>query len=92
MAFLESSRYHGLPTVTVETRQGRTVTAVTLRVPPEVDGEPHAVQEDERLDLVADRSYQDATRFWRIADANRELDSRRLAAPGRSIAVPRRPS
>jgi len=92
MAFLKSSRYYGLPTSTETTRDGRTVTAVTLRVPPEIDGEPVTVQEDERLDLIAQRSYKDATRFWRIADANRELDARRLAKPGRRIAVPRNPS
>jgi hypothetical protein len=92
MTFLKSSRYYGLPTVTVATRDGRPVSAVALRVPPEIDGEPYTVREDERLDLIANHSYKDATRFWRIADANRELDARRLAVPGRRIAVPRNPS
>lgn len=92
MAFLKSSRYFTQPTETVTTRDGRSATAVTLRVPPEIDGEPVTVQQDERLDLIADRSYKDATRFWRIADANTELDARRLATPGRRIDVPRNPS
>lgn len=89
MAFLKSSRYHGLPTVEVETRQGRKVTALTLRVLPAVEGAPYTIQENDRLDLIANRSYQDGTRFWHIADANSELEAGHLIEPGRQIAVPK---
>lgn len=88
MAFHTTSRYHGLPTVQATARDGRTVTAVALRVLPAAVGEPHVVREEDRLDLIADRTYDDPTRFWRIADANSELEARRLLAPGREIAVP----
>jgi nucleoid-associated protein YgaU len=88
MAFLETSRYHGVPTVEATSRDGRIVTAVALRVPPATAGEPYRVEEEDRLDLIADRSYGDPTRFWRIADANTELEAGRLLEPGREIGVP----
>ena len=60
---------------------------IDLRV---VSGDPHAVQSGERLDVIADSRYGDATRFWHIADANTELDSRTLTdTVGESILVPR---
>lgn len=89
MAFLKSSRYYGLPTVEVETRQGRTVSAVKLRVLPVVSGTPHRVQENDRLDLMANTTYKDATRFWRIADANSELEANELIHADNEIEVPR---
>ena len=88
MAFLKTSRYHDLATVEAPGPGGRTVTALTLRIPEPAAGEPYRVGEDDRLDLIADRSYGDPTRFWRIADANSELDARRLIEPGREIGVP----
>lgn len=88
MAFLKTSRYHEVPTVEATSRDGRPVTAVALRVPPPTAGEPYRVLEDDRLDLIADRTYDDPTAFWRIADANSELEARRLLEPGREIGVP----
>ena len=88
MAFLKRSRYAAVPTVEAPASGGRTVTAVSLRTLPPTDGDPYIVLENDRLDLIADRSYGEATRFWRIADANSELDARRLIEPGREIDVP----
>ncbi len=87
MAFLKSSRYAGQPTVEAEAADGRRVKAVTLRFLPQVDGDPYTMKEDDRLDLVADRSYKDPTRFWRIADANTELEARQLERQGQEIKV-----
>ena len=87
MAFLKRSRYAGQPTVEAEAADGRQVEAVTLRFLSQVDGDPYTRKENDRLDLVADRSYKDPTRFWRIADANTELDARQLERPGREINV-----
>jgi hypothetical protein len=88
MAFLKSSRYAGLPTVEAPAGQQRTATAVTLRILPPTDGEPYRVLENDRLDLIADRAYGDATRFWHIADANTALDARTLVQPGNEIDLP----
>ena len=90
MAFLKTSRYHDLPTVEAPARGGRMVTALTLRLLPPTPGDRYRVQEDDRLDLIADRTYGDPTRFWRIADANSELEARRLLEPDREIGVPPR--
>jgi hypothetical protein len=89
MAFLKTSRYAQQPTVEAPGPRGKTVTALTLRGLPPTEGDPYRVRDDDRLDLVADRSFGDATQFWRIADANSELDARRLIEPGREIDVPR---
>jgi hypothetical protein len=89
MAFLKSSRYFGLPTVTVEVA-GRRVTAVTLRRLAEPASKPYVVESHDRLDVIAQRDYQDGTRFWAIADANTELEAEQLTAqPGRVIETPK---
>jgi hypothetical protein len=64
------------------------VTAVALRGLPPAAGDPYEVAEDDRLDLIANRTYKDATAWWHVADANTELDARRLVEPGREISVP----
>jgi hypothetical protein len=47
------------------------------------------VLEKDRLDLLARTALEDGTAFWRIADANTELQARRLEEPpGRVIDLP----
>jgi hypothetical protein len=87
--FRDRSRYHGLPTETVPHPDGRTVTTVKLRRLPPTPGKPLAVRGGDRLDLLAHARLGDAAGFWRIADANSELEARRLEGPaGRVIDVP----
>jgi hypothetical protein len=87
--FLDNSRYARVETVETKTESG-TVVALKLRRLPPVAGDPHTVQSGERLDVIADAQYGDATRFWHIADANTALDSRTLTETvGESILVPR---
>jgi hypothetical protein len=87
--FHDRSRYHGLPTESVALPDGRTVTAVKLRRLPPTPGKPFAVREHDRLDLLARTHLDDGTAFWRIADANTELQARRLEEPpGRVIDLP----
>ncbi len=89
--FSERSRYRGVPTETVPHPDGRTVTVVKLRRLPPVEGRPLAVEETDRLDLLAHTHLGDGTAFWRIADANTELQARRLERPpARVIGVPER--
>lgn len=89
--FLKNSRYYGLPTVTAKDRSGRDVSAVTLRRLPETPGDDHPVTSSDRLDILADAGYADATRYWHIADANSELEANELTrAVGRVIKVPSR--
>jgi hypothetical protein len=89
--FLKSSRYHGLPTVTGRDRAGREVAAVKLRPLPATPGEIWTVKGHDRLDVMAEERYRDATRYWLIADANTELEANALTVRAqRPIKVPRR--
>jgi nucleoid-associated protein YgaU len=76
--FLKSSRYAKTPQVTLTLEDGTQVTAVKLRSVPATPGDAIAITSNDRLDVMAERNYGDATRYWRIADANSALDSRRL--------------
>ena len=87
--FSDRSRYYGLPVETVTHPDGRTVTAVKLRRLPPTTGKPFSVREHDRLDLLARTYLEDGTAFWRIADANTELEARRLEGPpARVIDLP----
>ncbi len=89
--FLKNSRYYGLPTVTAVDCNGREVAAVKLRRLPATQGDDHAVTSSDRVDILADARYADATRYWRIADANSELEAEELTRQvGRVIEVPSR--
>jgi nucleoid-associated protein YgaU len=88
--FLKNSRYAGLPTVDATDRAGATVAAVKLRPLPVTPGDPVTVQAHDQLDAMSERRYGDATRYWRIADANSELEAASLLQPtGRPITVPK---
>ena len=87
--FLENSRYHEQPTIEVRAPDGRIVTALKLRTLPDQAGSPHVVQDHDRLDILAQQNSGDGTKFWRIADANTELQANDLLAePGATINLP----
>jgi hypothetical protein len=87
--FLDSSRYARLTPSVIRTRSGREVTVIHLRRLPTVTGAPHTVTGTDRLDIIAQRTYADSTRFWHIADANTELEANKLLQPvNRVIKVP----
>jgi hypothetical protein len=89
--FLKSSRYYGIETVQAADRSGRAVTAVKLRQLPPTAGTPVIVRESDQLDVIAERRYREATRFWHVADANTELEANELVrTPNRTILVPER--
>lgn len=88
--FLDTSRYARVAQDTVPTRSGRTGSAIRLRALPPTTGEPYAVIDRDRLDLLAQARYADDTRFWHIADANTALDARTLTDDtGDVIILPR---
>jgi len=87
--FLKNSRYYGLETVETVDRHGRAVTAIRRRKLAAATGDAHAVQGPDRLDVMAERTYKVATRFWHVADANTELEANELTrVAGRVINVP----
>lgn len=89
MIFLESSRYASLEARKTITRKGRTVSVIPLRRLPETNATYHKVSASDRLDILAHRQFREATQFWRIADANTDLEARQLLVePGRAIQLP----
>jgi hypothetical protein len=87
--FLSNSRYAKVATVTTTLATGEDVVALKLRKLTPVSGDPRPVLSGDRLDVIAQQSYADATQFWHIADANTALDSRTLVAePGDTVIVP----
>ena len=79
--FLPQSRYANVAQVTVIRADGSTASAVKLRRLPQVAGDPTTMNANDRLDIIAGQEYGDGSMFWHIADANTELDSRRLLEP-----------
>jgi hypothetical protein len=89
--FLKNSRYYGLETVEATDRHGRVVKAIKRRALPATSGDAYSVQGPDRLDVLAQRLYRDATRFWHIADANTELEANELTRVAhRVIDVPKK--
>lgn len=87
--FLETSRYFNLPQVSVTNGKGGTVSALTLRRLPGVVGQPTVIRANDRLDILAQQRYDNPTQYWRIADANTELQANALVDEvGRVIGVP----
>ena len=88
--FDKRSRYQKVDTVTVLRADGERMQAVKLRRLPKVSGGPHVVRTADQLDVLAGARYDDGAGFWRIADANTELEANELVATdGRTIQVPR---
>lgn len=88
--FLDASRYARVAQDETTTRDGRRVTALRLRRLPPTAGDDLAVKDNDRLDLLAQSTYGDGTRFWRIADANSRLDAGELTAvTGRNLKLPK---
>ncbi|WKZ19050.1 MAG: hypothetical protein QY310_00445 [Candidatus Jettenia sp. CY-1] len=89
--FLESSRYNKIKTVDVIMKDGRAVKAITLRKLPFIQGKHTMIKGNDRLDIIARRTYNNPTMFWRIADANTELQVNDLVKEtGRMIKIPER--
>ncbi|HEY5061692.1 MAG TPA: hypothetical protein VII52_09170 [Gemmatimonadaceae bacterium] len=89
--FLPNSRYAKTPVVQAAAADGRVVNAVKRRGLPAVAGDAAQVQGQDKLDVIALRTYQDGTMYWHIADANTELQAPELTrVAGRIIDVPSR--
>ncbi len=78
--FLENSRYTKTKIIKVTLDNGKEVSAVRLRKLAITRGQYHNVKQNDRLDILAGKHYDDATKFWHIADANTELEANDLVA------------
>jgi hypothetical protein len=87
--FAKNSRYKDLPTVSVTTEDGDIVPAVKLRMLGQPLSRPAMITQGDQLDVLAQRQYQGATRYWHLADANTELEANSLTGePGSVIQAP----
>ena len=88
--FDPNSRYAKVPTFTAVDRRGRTVNVVEPA--PALDqglAGYHVRRDGQRLDLLAGRYLQDATRFWAIAALNDVMLPEALTLAD-EIAIPER--
>jgi hypothetical protein len=78
--FDANSRYVKCTVAEVETAQGKKVSVITLRRLPYSAGKLTQLKATDRLDIMAQRGYKDASKFWHIADANSALQANDLVA------------
>jgi hypothetical protein len=76
--FDANSRYIKCQVVEVETAKGEKVNAVKHRRLPYAPGNLTEIKGTDRLDIMVHRKYADGTKFWRVADANTELEANDL--------------
>jgi nucleoid-associated protein YgaU len=85
----KGSRYENVPVLTITTPDGRTESYFAIRFVPDTPaGYLHTFRAGERLDLVSFKYYRNPEKFWRIADANGEVDPEELLEPGRRVRIP----
>ena len=88
--FMPGSRYEKMPVYTVQTGDGREVTAVRLPLPvaSALVGYYRRTT-GQRLDHIAAVYLNDATAFWRLCDANNSVVPDALAAHD-LVGIPRK--
>jgi hypothetical protein len=86
--FFPGSRYEKTGTYTLTRADGSKITVAKLPLPakPAILG-LHRRLDGQRLDLIANYYFKDATQFWRLCDANDTPYPDALAAHGQ-IGIP----
>lgn len=87
--FFRGSRYEPVPTATLVRSNGVEIRYKRIRfVVREAPQAAHVVQEGEGLDQIAWSVFRDPESWWRIADANADLDPQALTSTaGRVLGV-----
>jgi hypothetical protein len=92
MTFPPTSRYFGIETTTIETRDQKSYAYLKRRFVPGPERfatlQEHVVVEGDRLDNITARYLGDAQQFWRVSDANRAMRPEELTEePGRRLRI-----
>lgn len=87
-----SSRYHGLPVLTMKTEDGQEVAYLGRRFLPATDRffatREHTVTDGDRVDRLAAVYLGDPEQFWRLCDANGAMFPDELTqTPGRRLLI-----
>jgi hypothetical protein len=90
--FPQTSRYYGAAVRKLDLPNGKQVAYIDRRFVPQRDRfatlHEHAVADSDRPDTVAARYLGDAEQFWRLADANYDLNPFDLTAtPNRRLRI-----
>jgi hypothetical protein len=89
--FPPESRYHGIPTTTIVTTDGREVAYLRRRLvpPPEAFATRgyRRVAEGERLDHIAATEIGNAEAFWLLCDADGAIWAEQLEQAGRELRL-----
>ena len=87
--FFRGSRYEGVPTATLATKDGRQIAYKRTRfIAPDQAQLGYTVQQGDRIDRVAWQVYRDPEQFWRLCDTNRAMrPDEFVAVPGRRLGV-----
>jgi hypothetical protein len=87
--FFKGSRYEKVDTNQITDSTGRVIVYKKIRfIPPTPGVVGYTVKQGDRLDLVANLSFRDAQRFWRICDANDATWPDDLLLIGRTLEIP----
>lgn len=88
--FFKGSRYEKVDDYKFKRSDGSEVSIKQKRKIPDPLGKIlHVVQEGDRTDLLAYRYYRDPLKFWKLADANEEMNPENLMSKtGEKIIVP----
>jgi hypothetical protein len=92
MTFPPTSRYFGIETTTIETRDGKTYAYLRRRFAPQPERfttlQEHVVVQGDRLDNITARYLGDPLQFWRVCDANRAMRPEELTGEiGRRVRI-----
>jgi nucleoid-associated protein YgaU len=90
--FPPTSRYHGINTATIKTKDGKKIIYLQRRFIPAMERyeliQEHTVTEGDRLDNIAAHYLGDPEQFWRIADANNAMRPQELTEEiGRKLRI-----
>lgn len=90
MPIFEDSRYEVEPITPVMGSDGVFRATITPLLGPTELGDytVHRVVAGDRLDTLAENAYGDAEFWWRIADANPQLEYPDTLVPGQLLAIP----
>ena len=89
--FPQTSRYHGIETVTLTTPEGKEITYIRRRFVPASERfellQEHVVVQGERLDNLTAHYLGDPEQFWRVCDANNAMRPAELEENGRRLRI-----
>jgi hypothetical protein len=87
--FFKGSRYEKVGTNQIADSTGQVFVYKKIRfIPPTAGLVGYTVKQGDRLDLIANVSFRDAQRFWRIGDANDAMWPDELLEIGRVLEIP----